>query len=340
MAIQTSGVQLFGDPVGVREFRCVGSVNKWTGSSQSGTLHSLTVPRTAYRRNIWLAFDALRSNTVAPWYLEGRLSFWLNNSKITEFPISKGYYVPSGRINIFAPSTGAGQQPALRASAWETYAQDYKSVDMPCFTFDVECDKITLDIDVMILGGSYLVMTDFQLLTPGNTTVDATVPVKWSTVPYTQALANTKLCLRRPGDSTYARYDATIGTNTQIGPALTVTTGNGLFLNMDSASGGTGTQASPICDCMGKTLTKLFNSHPYWSTLTTPVTPVLCEVGISDYNVSVLSQFPTLTPVSCSVGAVSPGVAGAQYPAFQPFWDGKADLITGLIVASQYPGGL
>ncbi len=58
MAIQTSGVQLFGDPVGVREFRCVGSVNKWGGADVDSTnkvlkigstAHSLLVPRAAYR---------------------------------------------------------------------------------------------------------------------------------------------------------------------------------------------------------------------------------------------------------------------------------------------------
>ena len=177
MAIQTSGVQLFGDPVGVREFRCVGSVNKWGGADVDSTnkvlkigstAHSLLVPRAAYRRNIWLAFDALRSSTVAPWYMAGRLGFWLNGSKITEFPISKGYHTPSGGINIFAPSTGAGMQPSLRATALETYAADYKSVDMPCFTFDVECDKITLDIDAIILGGTYLRVTDVWLIDPGD----------------------------------------------------------------------------------------------------------------------------------------------------------------------------
>ena len=268
----------------VREFRCTGSVNKWSGTAMTGQLHSLNVPRNAYRRNIWLAFDALRSSTVAPWYLAGRISFFLSGSKITEFPISKGYYTPVNGINIFAPSTGAGMQPALRATAWETYAQDYKSVDMPCFTFDVECDEITLDIDVMILGGTYLVWQDLLITKAGSN--------------YTQAGM----------DSVATNYWklAVNGHNTPTADLLWV---NNLFTVTPQGSATVG----GLTDIATKAFKRFANDNAYFAALTSmPAVALYADTG-------------------------APPGSGAT---FAPVMDGKADLITGLIVASQYPGGL
>ena len=184
------------------------------------------------------------------------------------------------------PSTGAGQQPALRASAWETYAQDYKSVDMPCFTFDVECDKITLDIDVMILGGTYLVWQDLLItkagtgfLQTGVTGMDSVVTNYW------------KLAVN--------------GHNTPTADLLWV---NNLFIvtPQGASSGG-------LTDVETKAFKRFANDNAYFAALT------------------------ALPTVALYADSGAPAGSGAT---FAPVMDGKADLITGLIVASQYPGGL
>ena len=289
------GISVFGTPVAAREFRCVGSITKWntTDVSAQHTLyagsqaHSLNVPRGAFRRNIWLDFDALRSGSIAPWYLSGRLGFYINGSKITEFPISKGYGTWMGQsgINIFAPSTGAGQQPALRATAWENYAQDYKSVDMPCFTFDVECDEITLDIDAISLGGPYLVMTDIQLATIGDMT-------------YTQANSDLYACIK-----------SSAGTN-RLGADGVSSPFPGFFTFA--------TAAARCTDIKSKTAVRLANATANWNDQTTPPTITFDESG----------------------GGTAHKTAGTIAPTFVASWDGIANLMTGIIVASQYPGGL
>ncbi len=310
MGIETNGVQLFGSPMNAREFRCTGSVNKWA-TATTGVLHKLQVPRTAYRRNIWLAFDALRSGTIANWYLSGRLVFWLNGARITEFQISKGYGVAPGMsMNIFAPSTGAGMQPALRATAWEDYALDYKSVDMPCFTFDVECDTITLEIDAMSIGGPYLTMTDIALASSGNI------------FTVSQAYLNLYYELRKNADAspwnTAIGYMGATGTNPTISNMTTA-------LGMADAT-------SKIVDIRSKTLVSLFNSSPYWTNLTSVPTIIFAEHSVAqDWSdlAHVQASFPHAV---ISTGYVIPTVIAR--------WDGLANLMTGLIVASQYPGGL
>jgi len=272
------GVSVFGSPVQAREFRCTGSVTKWTAAT-TGTLHALQVPRTAYRRNIWIAFDALRSGTVANWYLQGRLGFWMNNAKITEFPISKGYGIAPGQsMNIFAPSTGAGMQPSLRATAYETYAADYKSVDMPCFTFDVECDKITLDIDAMSLGSGNLIWTGIAIDNPGTnyqqSQLDAYSGIFWNFV-----------------------YNST---NLNAGKFLS------------TLDGGAAVQ-SPIIDIKSKSFCLVANKTAGFNSTTTP------------------------GALTLAVGAGAPTGSGVT---FIPQFDGLAQLMTGIIVASQYPGGL
>lgn len=278
MGIETNGVQLFGSPVQAREFRCNGSVTKHS-SITTGVLHTIQVPRGAYRRNIWLAFDALRSSTTAGWYLIGKIVFWLNGAKITEFPISKGNQCCTiDSINIFAPSTGAGMQPALRATAYEIFAKAYKSIDLPCFTFDVECDKITLEVEQMSLG-SGLVWSDVAITNGGT--------------GYYQNNLDA-------GSAQYWKWDYFDG----IIHTLT-----------DNAAGTLSTVAG------------------------TATPSVIYDVKTKALVRKLQDQIPSLA-AGATLSLSAQGGAGGSGATFVPVFDGIANLMTGLIVASQYPGGL
>lgn len=157
-------------PVFPLEFRVSGDVRKYSNAA-TGVLADIAVPRKATVRSIWIAFDALNGASKSPWYMAGRIVFWLNGTKVTELPMSKGnIVVPNAYMNLFCPSTSAGQQPALRVTALDSYAAANKSADMPCFTFNVECDRITLEMDSMSVGATALSVSAINVLTGGGWT--------------------------------------------------------------------------------------------------------------------------------------------------------------------------
>jgi hypothetical protein len=280
-------VQLYGTPVESLEFRTAASIVKHSAVT-TGRVHSLTVPRKPTQRFIWLAYDSMRAGDEVPWYMDGRVVFWLNSTKITELPINAGNsFAPGRSLNVFAPKTGSGMQPPLRATALDSYRQyGYQSswtkdrtssVDMPCFAFNVECDLITLEIDAMSLGATYLTWKKFEVY----------------------------------------RSITTVGVNqTTLDNAS-----SGLKFTINGGGSGIGPYKSLVT--IDDTLTSIYKMD----------SDLACELGNAYY--------PTLAvlPTNVQINYTGVGTLGGA-PGFYIEMDGKADLITGLVVASQYPGGL
>ncbi len=141
----------------VLDMRFGASIYSHTSTPTLGVFHSVSVPPEATRRHLWMAADIFDSSaflSVDPdWYLQAKVSFLLNGREITSLPIYTGSrLVPGIGVNIYAPKTGSGPQPALQAQAVDSVTNAFKKIDLPCFEFHVTCDRIDYEIVAVSLG--------------------------------------------------------------------------------------------------------------------------------------------------------------------------------------------
>ena len=331
------GADLYGGG-DVMEFRVTGDLLQHTQSSKAktGVLHTINVPRKATQRFIWIACDALRSSTIAPWYIDAKIVFWLNNSKVSEFPISSGNALPPGRgINIMAPYISSGMQPALKATAldsltmnciWDgTYMQNIygvtgRSVQMPCFAFNVERDKITLEVAQMSRGGiegtTKLTLSQIAALSSGEF------------IGGTTASPAAGLCKWKIGklmdNFAYLKVDNNVA----------IKIGSGIYSTLEDNGFIAGNTVGPDLSVNGVgDIVKFHVDHIRSS-----------AVALANYLLPNYTALPTGNGVG--QWAFTPASLDPNYlvqnsgPNIYCEMDGMADLMTGLVVANQYPGGL
>lgn len=277
------------------EFRVNASLSRLIGNPASnpqtavslGERHSVIVPRKATKRYLWLAFNAIRSETVAAWYMTGRLVFYLNGQRVSELPLSAGNaQALTGGINFFGPSPsgGPGGQPNIKVTAYDDFLGAARVLDLACYEFNVECDRITLEVDTAVLGAAATVkVSDIRMVSVGDYT--------WTNANIYQSAA--------------LKIGASANT---IGPCSQI-------WNFDT-----------------------FNATYPTKLLGVNVQPALKFVNfMSDWNAidaaTYLSSAPAVTIAGTNAG-------GSTAPTFAYTVDGIAQLLTGFVVMSQYPGGL
>jgi hypothetical protein len=114
-------------------------------------LHSLTVPRQFFDRYIWIAAGAYAQSDVnANWFVLGRLDFFRQGQKQGSvlFSDASSVTTPTQRaeakravVRLRADSSGS-VQPALRYQITSQPAWTRDNLDIGCFHFRSDCDRI------------------------------------------------------------------------------------------------------------------------------------------------------------------------------------------------------
>ncbi|MBI3868822.1 MAG: hypothetical protein HY299_09850 [Verrucomicrobia bacterium] len=124
---------------------------------ETGLIHDVTIPPEALRRYVWIACDIFDNISTCDWFIEALITFYRNGQPLCSFPLYSGnVVVPGQAFNIFAPSVGAGSQPGLQAQGIDSVSLNYKKLDLPCFEFWVEADRLVMEIKQMSRGSATL----------------------------------------------------------------------------------------------------------------------------------------------------------------------------------------
>lgn len=122
-----------------------------------------------HKRFVWIGATAMREDGSSAWYFIGRLCFWLGASIMLQIPIrAGGHTAPGYGSSARRFAGGGGSQPPIN---FRYIGSELYSADVPCFTFTVRANRISLipdQMDLQLTTGNAYVM-GFMLVSQNET---------------------------------------------------------------------------------------------------------------------------------------------------------------------------